>query len=197
MGRKSLTESAYLKTIEVTDTDERVLCTVYQHPFGIVSVYVASFLCIAFVAFMSSTVLPGITGETKQTLGGVALGTLLIGMVVFVILVFATFVYRQSKLTITDRTVVQILQKGLLERKISQISLANIEDVTSAQKGIFATYLNFGTLVVETAGEQANFNFIFCPNPHRVAKIILDAKDEFLEKSPQYNDYRNQPRSKR
>ena len=41
-------------------------------------------------------------------------------------------------------------------------------------------FFNFGCVKIETAGEQANFIFNFCPNPNGVAKIILDAKDDFL-----------------
>lgn len=193
-ARKSLTETTYLKTIETTDPEKHILCTVYQHPFGIISIYLAAFVCIVFVALLSGGVLPSITGETSRTMGGIALGTLLIGLIITLILIVATIVYRKSKLTITDRSVVQVLQKGVLIRKISQISLANIEDVTSEQKGVFATYLGYGVLNIETAGEQANFQFGFCPNPHRVAKIILDAKDDFLSHTGQTGDYRNQAR---
>jgi hypothetical protein len=123
----------------------------------------------------------------------VALFSIAAAVMVGALLVMATIVYRQSKLTVTDRNIVQVVQKGLMIRKVSQLSLANIEDVTSEQRGIFANMFNYGVLVIETAGEQANFNFNFCPNPHRVAKIILDAKDDFLTTTGQAGSFRNKP----
>jgi hypothetical protein len=81
----------------------------------------------------------------------------------------------------------------MLIRKVSQLSLANVEDVTSEQRGIFSNMFNYGVLNIETAGEQANFNFGYCPNPHRIAKIILDAKDDFLSNTGQMGSYRNRP----
>jgi len=35
-------------------------------------------------------------------------------------------------------------------------------------------------LKIETAGEQSNFNFTFCPSSGHVAKIILDAREKML-----------------
>ena len=78
-----------------------------------------------------------------------------------------------------------------LARKVSQLSLANVEDVTSEQKGIFSNLFSYGVLNIETAGEQTNFYFNYCPNPHRVAKIILHAKDDFMIATGQTGSTRN------
>jgi hypothetical protein len=43
---------------------------------------------------------------------------------------------------------------------------------------------NYGTLRVETAGEQSNFNFIYCPRPNAVAKLILEARERYVEHPP-------------
>lgn len=183
--------SRYLKTIETTGSGEHVLCTVYQHPFGLIAIYISTLIIMIAAIGLSGTILPQITGETVRTLSGVLLVSVILSIAVLVILVIATIIYRQTKLTVTDRNVVQIIQKGLFIRKISQLSLANIEDVTSEQKGIFASVFGFGALNIETAGEQANFHFSLCPNPHRVAQIILDAKDDFLHKTGQTGSSRN------
>ena len=103
----------------------------------------------------------------------------------------ATFVYRQSRLTVTNTSIIQVIQGGLFTRKISQISLANVEDVTSEQNGVFANIFSFGTVKVETAGEQVNFIFNYSPQPARVAKIILQAKADFMITSGQSGSVRN------
>lgn len=193
MARKSFFESNYFKTIETVSPDERVLCVVYQHPFGILFIYLATLICLSVGLLGSSILLPEMFGQTTFGYTIVAILSIIAALLVGVLLVMASVVYRQSKLTVTDRNVVQVVQKGLLNRKVSQLSLANIEDVASEQKGAFASMFNFGTLVIETAGEQANFSFSFCPNPHRVAKIILQAKDDFLATTGQAGSYRNRP----
>lgn len=193
MSKKSFHESRYFKTIESVGPDEYVMCEVYQHPFGLIFIYVTTIVCLAaglaFIALMS----PSVAGEgSVAAYPFIALMSVIVILIVGVLLAMATAVYRQTKLTVTDHNIVEVVQKGMLIRKVSQLSLANVEDVTSEQKGAFSNMFNFGTLVIETAGEQANFVFSFCPNPHRVAKIILDAKDNFLAKTGQAGSYRNQ-----
>ena len=179
MVGKSYQESEYLKTVEDVGSDERIMCIVHQHPFGIIFIYILTFICLSFGLFGVSLLLPSSTapGIDYTT---IAMLSMLAVVIVGVMLTLATIVYRKSKLTVTDRNVVQIIQNGLLNKRVSQLSLANVEDVTSQQKGILANLFGYGTLNIETAGEQTNFYFSYCPNPHRVAKIILHAKDDFL-----------------
>lgn len=193
MARKSFQVSNYYKTIETVGPDEHVMCVVYQHPFGIIFIYAATLICLTVGLLSVSILLPGITGDSGFGYSVVALVAIIASIIVGIMLVMATIVYRQSKLTVTDRNIVQVMQKGMLIRKVSQLSLANVEDVTSEQRGIFSNMFNYGVLNIETAGEQANFNFSYCPNPHRIAKIILDAKDDFLANTGQAGSYRNRP----
>ena len=58
--------------------------------------------------------------------------------------------------------------------------MVNVEDVTSIQKGMFATMLGYGVLKIETAGEQANFEYTFCPRSNYYAKVILNAREKVL-----------------
>lgn len=194
MARQSFHESHYFKTIETVGPDEHVMCEVYQHPFGLIFIYVATVFCLAAGLVLITLLSPNVVGfDSVSAYPFMALMSIIVVLLVGALLATATIVYRQTKLTVTDHNVIQVVQKGLLIRKVSQISLANVEDVTSEQKGVFSNTFNFGVLVIETAGEQANFNFNFCPNPHRVAKIILDAKDDFLSKTGRSGSYRNQP----
>lgn len=193
MSKKSFHESRYFKTIESVGPEERVMCEVYQHPFGLISMYIATLFCLAIGLVLIILLSPSVAGANSVSAYPlIALMAMIVILIVGVMLAMVTIVYRQTKLTVTDHNVIQVVQKGLLIRKVSQLSLANVEDVTSEQKGVFPNMFNFGSLVIETAGEQANFNFSFCPNPHRVAKIILDAKDNFLAKTGQTGSYRNQ-----
>lgn len=178
---KSFQETQYLRTLESLDNDEQILCDVRQHPFGIIAVYV---MCIfgLLVGFLIITAfVPESLGPTGRTYSILALLWIIIAFFLAAAMIVATFVYRQSRLTVTSKNVVLVIQGGVFTRKVSQISLANVEDVSSEQIGVLAQILGFGRVTVETAGEQANFIFNYAPQPARVSKIILNAKSDFMK----------------
>ena len=74
---------------------------------------------------------------------------------------------------VTSERVVNIEQKGLFSREVSEQKLHRIQDVTSQLKGFFSTMLDFGTVFVQTAGEKPRFIFKQIPRPQRVAKKII------------------------
>lgn len=183
--KDSLRESIYSKSVSEFDADEKVLFVLKQHPFGIIAIYTSSIVAFIVALALTSYLLPSLFSSTNEMYilwFVVALGAALL---LLVVLILSSFVYRQSKFTLTNKKIVQIMQKSIYERKISHLSLANIEDVTSEQRGVFANMFNFGTIKVETAGEQANFSFVLCPDPHRVARVVLDAKDNFWKNGGQ------------
>jgi uncharacterized membrane protein YdbT with pleckstrin-like domain len=188
---KSFLETQYLRTLESLDNDEQILCDVRQHPFGIIAVYV---MCIfgLIVGFLIITAfIPESIGSTGKTYSVLALLWVIIALFLAAAMAIATFVYRQSRLTVTSKNVVLVIQGGVFTRKVSQISLANVEDVSSEQIGILAQLLGFGRVTVETAGEQANFIFNYAPQPARVSKIILNAKGDFMKQIGQTGPARN------
>lgn len=82
---------------------------------------------------------------------------------------------------ITNERVVDVDQKNLLHHSFSEVHLGRIQDVTAEIKGVLGTFFNYGHVYIQTAGEQARFEFDHVPNPHQVAKLILD----LYEKLPQ------------
>src|SRR5205085_12316471 len=91
----------------------------------------------------------------------------------------AIYVYTQCRILVTNKNLVQILQKTLFNRKVSRLSMSNVEDVNAEQRGILATIFNYGTLTVQTAGEMDNFIFTLCPNPNKYAEQILEAREAY------------------
>ena len=73
---KSYRESEYFKTIEDVSSDERIMCIVHQHPFGIIFVYILSFVCLTFALLGISIMLPSF-GGTAINYGTIALVSLL------------------------------------------------------------------------------------------------------------------------
>ncbi len=173
-------------TMEKVDNDEVHIATVYRHPFGIMIIYVQVFFGLSAAAGLLFWLLPsaGIvnTEENPQVLTWLGVGILFIAAIMVLILLVATVIYRRNKLVITSKSITQIAQIGLFNRRVSQLAISNLEDATAIKKGIFQTFLDYGTLNVETAGEQNNFHFMYCPQPDKYAKYILEAREKFVEK---------------
>ena len=82
---------------------------------------------------------------------------------------------------ITDHKLVDIEQRGLFRRQISILHLDKIQDVTSNVHGIFATFINYGNLHVQTAGQQREFIIHNVANPNEVRQRINDALVRYKE----------------
>lgn len=79
---------------------------------------------------------------------------------------------------LTNERIVDITQKSLIHRTVSELHLNSIEDVTAETKGVFGTFLNFGNVYVQTAAETERFVFDQVPNPAAVEKMILDLYEQ-------------------
>ncbi len=164
---------------EYVDDDEMLLGMIHKHPFGIVIVYVQAIFGIVVSLVLAVILLPRLVSQAAA-LSIVSVFGFFSAFLGLIIMIAATIIYRQSRIVITDKNITQVLQGGLFNRKVSQLTMANVEDVTAIQHGIFATLFDFGELRVETAGEQENFVFTFCPRPGYYAKIILEAREKYI-----------------
>lgn len=161
---------------------EQVVTIVRRHPIGIVAIYVETLLgviaLIALIMFLAPNFRDNLTGQSYSLfLMAIVLAVALVSLILFV----ATFVYRQCRLIVSDKSVIQIIQRGLFIRKISRLSMSNVQDVSADHNGILATMLGYGTLTVETAGEEDNFIFPLCPRPDSYAEQILEARQKYVQ----------------
>jgi uncharacterized membrane protein YdbT with pleckstrin-like domain len=167
-------------TIDHVDLDETKLCEVAKHPIGIIVVYLQAGTGLIVALGLSYFLLPTVIEDIDQAFLYANLFASVAVIFAIALVILTSLVYRQNRLIVTDRNITQILQYGLFNRKVSQLNLVNVEDVTSLQKGIFSTMFGFGELKIETAGEQSNFHFTYCPNPGYYAKVILNAREHIL-----------------
>lgn len=163
--------------------DEELLYEIRRHPIGLVVVYIQA--AIVFIATLLGLkfLLPGLLGEssTIDPNGIIVVVSLVLAGLIWVGLMVYTYVYRQNRLIITNKNLTQIIQYSLFHNKVSELSMANVEDVTALKRGFFSTIMDFGELRVETAGEQNNFNFKFCPKAGYYGKVILDQRQKFID----------------
>jgi len=170
---------------DYVDDDEVLLGTIHKHGFGLFIIYAEAIFGVILALGLAIVLLPRVLSADSAATIVVAFGAVAV-FFAFIIIVASTIIYHQSSIVITDKNITQILQTGLFGRKVSQLTMANVEDVSAKQHGIFATMLDFGELQVETAGEQDNFEFGYCPRPGYYAKVILEAREKFITREYPY-----------
>ena len=73
---------------------------------------------------------------------------------------------------ITNERVVDIDFHSVIYKEISEARLNKIEDVTSKGAGYLGSLFNFGNLFIQTAGTEANIEFVNIPDPSGASHII-------------------------
>ncbi len=175
---------AKLHEMVVLQPGERIICDIKRHPFGLISMYVAAFFALLVVGVLAYAA-PKIFSQNAPSVISNLSSFLVIGAVIFTVLIclillVATIVYGQNRWIVTDDSITQVTQDSLFGRRVSQLSMENLEDVTIDQHGIIQTMFNFGTLRAETAGERSKFTFPYCPDPKKYARSILEVHENFI-----------------
>lgn len=169
--------------VESLTGDEVLIADIRRHPFGLFLIYVQTFLALGLSLALILFFLPSVVDISSGFMASIAsVFALFIVVLGALFLVLATRIYRGNQLIVSDKNITQVLQIGLFDRKVSELSLGNVEDVTAQQRGILPTLFNYGVVIIETAGEQNNFTFRYCPNPNAYAKAISDARINHIEK---------------
>jgi hypothetical protein len=90
-------------------------------------------------------------------------------------------IYYLNVQIVTNLRVVDIVQHSLLSHVVSELHLSRVEDVTAEVNGLFGTFLDYGNVYVQTAGERERFTFARVPNPAAIEKLILDLYENLPE----------------
>lgn len=86
--------------------------------------------------------------------------------------------YYLDMMIITNDRLVQIQQKTLFSRSVSELDLYRIQDTTSEITGIIATMAGYGLLKIQTAGERQNFTFEFVPRVNELRRHLIALAEE-------------------
>ena len=167
---------------QLMEDGERILRVVHKSLIVLFGLYLEVLAGVAAFAALLWLLRPDTFDELVSSPSATALliGILLVALVTF-ILILVTFIYLANQLIITDRSLIQVTQRGPFSNKASRLSFSNVEDVSANQSGLLATIFAYGTLTVQTAGTLENFIFTYCPNPNSLAHEILEAQQAYAE----------------
>ena len=74
---------------------------------------------------------------------------------------------------ITNQRIVDINQKGLFNREVSEFMLDKVQDVTVEIPDMLATFMKYGNLKIQTASDKT-FEIKEIPNFYEAKNLIMD-----------------------
>lgn len=187
--------SKFNNPLNSMQTGEREIFAIKRHPIGIIAMYFSAGFALLLLAVITFAVLPTLLPNNRDQILRLGAGVyLLVLLMVGVFIVVSHVIYWGNRWILTSDSLTQITQTGLFNKQSSQLSLANLEDVTAKTNGILANMFNFGILKAETAGERSKFTFEYCPDPEKCAQQILMAREQF-EQGRHYDEGQAAPQA--
>ena len=164
-------------------TNEAILLVVHRHWFDILVQFLIIFAMI-FLFLGGFFFVPLLLPNFKETFGmnlfyffqsSFFLFTWMLFFIIWIDYYFDVWI-------VTNERIVNIEQKGLFSRGVSELELENIQDITVEVKGIIPTFLNYGNLYVQTAAEKERFIFRNVPNPYAIKDLVMNLQKSYERK---------------
>lgn len=174
--------------IQLEDNEE-VLDVVRKHWFIIVAELFGTFLMLLapFIIFLFYLAVPTdtfpITLHPEDHIPLIAYG-IIVWLLFAIMSGFMIWTHYYLDLwIITDRRIIVIDQVHFFNRKVSSFRLERLQDIKFSINGLIATFLNFGTIRVQTASAIENsFRTNGLPDPRTLQSTIQKAMDRRLQK---------------
>ncbi|MFA6587829.1 MAG: PH domain-containing protein [Patescibacteria group bacterium] len=108
-------------------------------------------------------------------------GSLIFGLL-FIIglgLAFRTlWLHHLNAFIITKDRVIDVDQKGLFHKVVSEAAFNKIQDISYSVKGVFATIFQFGTIIIQTAGSNVNLELNGVRSPVKVQDLLVKLQNQ-------------------
>lgn len=173
------------------DADERKIITVKRTSLWLIPLYLVG--VAAFVGLLAGVYLIAKNQPTVRqnlpvpmALMMVILAAGLLGLIDYIFIK----IYRGNRMILTSERIVLFTQTGLFHQSVPQLNLGDIQEVTVHQHGFLSHLFNYGTIIIETAGEQKNIVLKYALNPHFAVQQIDDASE-----AHKYKTSHSQPHS--
>ncbi|MFA6391922.1 MAG: PH domain-containing protein [Patescibacteria group bacterium] len=110
------------------------------------------------------------------------IGFFILLTVAIVITVRAVIIWYFNAFLITNKRIIDFDQRGLFNKTVSVATYDKIQDISFNKKGVFSTIFNYGTIVIQTAGANANLEIRNVFEPEKIQDIIMEIQKESLQK---------------
>ncbi|MBI2640964.1 MAG: PH domain-containing protein [Candidatus Sungbacteria bacterium] len=153
--------------------NEKIVLIIHKHWF-VMARTIATFAALVFIPPVILTFLPLATEQFDIRIVEPATNFFLslYIMVLFIFLFLLWMDYYLDMWIITTSRIIDAEQHGLFNREISEIPLQHVQDVTIEIKGFIETFLKFGRIRIQTAGER-EFTINFVPHLYEAKEVII------------------------
>jgi uncharacterized membrane protein YdbT with pleckstrin-like domain len=160
--------------------DEKILEIIKHHWFAYASIYIgAGMLCLLlFIAIIFVAASQNQLGLSDNAVAGVVVFGVIFTAIVALFSMVPVWMRKQEALVLTEEALLQLQKPTLFSNHVSQTNIAHVNDVTVRQNTL-GTMLGFGSLMIETPGEQNNYSFTVVAKPHERAKMIIEAHENY------------------
>ncbi|MFA6553624.1 MAG: PH domain-containing protein [Patescibacteria group bacterium] len=86
--------------------------------------------------------------------------------------------YSLNIFVITSERIIDIDQTGFFSRTVSETTYDKIQDVSYSIKGIMQTFLHYGDVIIQTAGQQVNLELNSVKDPEKIQQVIIHVKQD-------------------
>ena len=161
-------------TFDGQDTDEHIVLLLRQHP----AVYIPRIFVVILMILLPIIIIP-LLGTVNLDIGAgdmaFAAGIVVLWVMVIVsVVAISFFVWYFNVSIITNQRIIDIDFTQLFDHRVSECQLEKIEDVTHTSVGMWAVIFDFGTVYIQTAAEQREFDIRNVPRPRDVQDTIND-----------------------
>ncbi|MHB1316265.1 MAG: PH domain-containing protein [Minisyncoccota bacterium] len=161
------------------DSDEHVLLSVHRHWI----VFIGSIISFIFFAGLPIVLyilahvfsIPFITDISS----GPIIKLISIFYMVWLLSFWLSFAITWTKYYldvwyVTEKRIIDVDQKKIFHREVSNLRFDKIQDVTVEVQGFIATWFDFGNVKVQTAAEDSkDFYMTFVSRPNEVKRVIF------------------------
>ena len=81
--------------------------------------------------------------------------------------------YSLNTVVVTNKRVMENQQRGFFKYTLNELERDKIQDISIKIEGVFASFLDYGDIEIQTAGAQNKFYFKKLPQPQKIKEIII------------------------
>lgn len=153
---------------------EVIIKIIHRHWFNIIKQFIP-ILLLVLILIAVFNILPSYFSIFQESTFAklISFGESLFIALIWIFAFFTWIDYYFDIWVITSEKVINIEQKALFMRSLSELKFEKIQDVTVEVKGLLPTLLNYGDVFIQTAGEKERFIFRQIANPYKIKDLIM------------------------
>ncbi|MDH4330322.1 MAG: PH domain-containing protein [Candidatus Moranbacteria bacterium] len=154
--------------------NEKIIKVIRRHWFNIFQQYIMVLVFLFFLISSFWTIPEYYDLSNPQMLNLFLFGESLLFLMAWIFSFILWIDFYFDVWIITDKRIVDIEQKALFVRHVSELKFAKIQDVSIEVSGLIPTMLNYGDVHIQTAGSKTRFVFQKVPDPYKLKSLIMN-----------------------